>query len=527
MRRAVQLFFLTAFSLLFFLNPYGERLPVPADIFLRLDPLLAGITCVSSRQLHVNLLIALVVLASALIAGRIFCGYLCPLGTLFDLAGRRTAHQKQYAFKNGKYGLLLLLIVCSLFGLQLSGLVDPIALLTRIYAFLLHPLLIIAGNTGIDALRPLADRLDLLYLSHAHLSQPVYAWLGLTVLIAAFLFIANFFAHRFWCRYLCPLGGLLGLFSRRAFFKRQVNEHCTRCMQCVRECPVAAIDERPEKTYGPECIACHTCSRLCPQHAITFTPAGNAPRNNQGIQVTRRTLLWSAGAGIGTAFSLQLSPDKKIARTRLIRPPGAVPEDVFLKQCVRCGECMKACPTNTLQPCLFESGIDGLWSPRLLPRLAGCDQTCSLCGAVCPTDAIRELPLEEKKHAKLGTAYIDTSRCLVWAQDRLCLICDEQCPYNAIVFKWKDGTRKPFVIDVRCNGCGFCEQQCPVQGESAIIVTSHGEIRLAQGSYTEKAKEMQLELREDKGDDGFLLQEDIKKQQARENPKLPEGFDKK
>jgi formate hydrogenlyase subunit 6/NADH:ubiquinone oxidoreductase subunit I len=187
---------------------------------------------------------------------------------------------------------------------------------------------------------------------------------------------------------------------------------------------------------------------------------------------------------------------------------------------------MNVCPTNTIQPCLFDSGLEGIWSPRIVPRLAGCDQTCSLCGTVCPTDALRELPLEEKKHAKLGTAYIDTSRCLVWAQDRLCLICDEQCPYNAIVFKWKDGTRKPFVIDSKCNGCGFCEQQCPVQGESAIIVTSHGELRLAQGSYRAKAGEMQLNLTEDKGDDGFLQQENTNSRQTGEPPEVPEGFDK-
>ena len=110
-----------------------------------------------------------------------------------------------------------------------------------------------------------------------------------------------------------------------------------------------------------------------------------------------------------------------------------------------------------------------------------------LCGSVCPTDALRELALAEKKHAKLGTAFIDKDRCLVWEQDRLCLICDEQCPYNAIVFQWKDGFRRPVVIENKCNGCGFCEEQCPVSGASAIIVTSRGEIRLSKGSYIEAA----------------------------------------
>lgn len=225
----------------------------------------------------------------------------------------------------------------------------------------------------------------------------------------------------------------------------------------------------------------------------------------------------SAAAGTLAAFAIRKDGIAKVNPNRLIRPPGAIPETEFQAACVRCGQCMKICPTNTLQPCLLESGLGGIWSPRLDTRLAGCDQTCALCGTVCPTGAIRTLPLEEKKYAKLGTAAIDTGRCLVWAQDRLCLICDEQCPYNAIVFRWKDGSRKPFVLDTKCNGCGFCEQVCPMQGRSAIEVSQHGEIRLLQGSYIEKAKELKLELKENAGDDAFIMQ-------GGPSEKLPDGI---
>jgi ferredoxin len=152
---------------------------------------------------------------------------------------------------------------------------------------------------------------------------------------------------------------------------------------------------------------------------------------------------------------------------------------------------------------------------------------------VCPTSAIRDLPLEEKRNAKLGTAVIDRERCLVWAEDKLCLICDEQCPYNAIVFKWQDGFRRPFVVTNKCNGCGFCEEKCPVQGESAIIVTPQDEIRLAKGSYIEAAKQLQLEFKEDPGTDRFFP-EDTKAGSPGEKAsintpapatdKIPEGF---
>jgi ferredoxin len=139
-------------------------------------------------------------------------------------------------------------------------------------------------------------------------------------------------------------------------------------------------------------------------------------------------------------------------------------------------------------------------------RFAACEQNCNVCGKVCPTQAIRSLPLDEKTHAKVGTAILLKERCLVWAQDKLCLICDEICPYNAIVFRTVDGYRRPVVIASKCNGCGFCETKCPVGGTSAITIVPDGEIRLKEGSYIQEAKKLQLEFKADPGDDKFILE---------------------
>jgi len=168
---------------------------------------------------------------------------------------------------------------------------------------------------------------------------------------------------------------------------------------------------------------------------------------------------------------------------------------------------MKSCLTNTLQPCFWESGLAGLWAPKMDLRFAPCEQNCNVCGKVCPTQAIRSLSLEEKNHAKVGTAVLRKEVCLVWAQDKLCLICDEICPYNAIVFRTVEGYRRPVVIASKCNGCGFCEQRCPVQGESAIVVVPNGEIRLKEGSYVQEAKKLQLEFKPDPGDDKYILEQ--------------------
>jgi ferredoxin len=144
--------------------------------------------------------------------------------------------------------------------------------------------------------------------------------------------------------------------------------------------------------------------------------------------------------------------------------------------------------------------------------------------------------MDEKNHAKIGTAILRKEMCLVWAQNKLCLICDEICPYNAIVFRPVEGYRRPVVIASRCNGCGFCEQRCPVRGESAIIVVPDGEIRLKEGSYIKEAKKLELEFKPDPGDDKYILQEsgfETEGEKKKEknvppaetlNPQKPKGF---
>lgn len=515
MRRTLQLIFLCLFLLLTALSAW-PGLPVAPELFLQASPLLAALSSLAARTFSILLLPAITVLATALLFGRAFCAYICPLGTLFDLAGGKKPHPGRIRTRAPKYLILFALLAAAAAGANFAGLLDPIALMTRTVAFLLYPLSVLAVNLGLDMLRPAAEHYRLLLLAYAHAAQPVFIGVWLSAFIIVILLVVNRFAHRFWCRSLCPLGALLGIVARMSFIQRRVSSTCTACGACVGTCPLQAIPAgSPQATRTGECSLCGTCAKVCPHDAISYglRKAKDVPGH---VHFSKRAFIAAAGAGLAAAALEKLSAREPLRPAGLLRPPGAVPEKEFLQRCVRCGACMRACPTNTLQPLLFEQGLDGLWTPRLVPRLAGCDQSCFLCGTVCPTDALRELTLEEKKHAKIGTAHIVKDRCLVWARDRLCLICDEQCPYNAIIFKWKDGFRRPVVIEHKCNGCGFCEEQCPVAGESAIIVTYQGEIRLSQGSYVEAARERRLEFKSDPGDDDFFLQPDT--------GVLPKGF---
>jgi len=195
------------------------------------------------------------------------------------------------------------------------------------------------------------------------------------------------------------------------------------------------------------------------------------------------------GGGIGV-LALRLTPyeQRKTYSPDLIRPPGALPERQFLQKCIQCGLCMRVCPTTALHPCGLESGLEGLWTPRLVAKLGYCEYNCNLCGQLCPTGAIQALTLEEKQQTKIGLTTVDTTRCLPYAYGRDCIVCEEHCPVpqKAIYLVERevtlaDGTtrvlKQPQVDADRCIGCGNCESACVFSDRAAIRVTSANESR--------------------------------------------------
>lgn len=491
-RQTSQIAFFALFMYLFVQAVYLGASPLESDLFYRLDPLIAATAMLAGRTVIAGLLYALINVLAAFIFGRVWCGWVCPMGSVLDwLSPKKVRHGAGLSdrWRTVKYLIFSVLIAAAALGNQTGAIADPISILTRTMTTAIWAALraMVFGLEGFlyqfDFLWPVLD------VIHANVLLPLFQGIE-SVFIAAipiFMLFAvivglNWVAERFWCRYLCPLGGMLGIFSRGAILRREVSEACTDCGLCARECPTGTIDKANGYASDPaECIYCYDCAADCPVSAISF-PA-HAPMNwaeKRPYDPARREVLVSAA---GAAAGVSLLGVETITRRepeRMIRPPGATLTD-FTTLCMRCGECVRVCPTQGLQPSLLEGGLQNIFTPRLVPRLGQCSFTCSACIEVCPTGAIPPITLEEKQSTPIGLASIDEDRCLAWGYDTICSVCEEICPLaeKAIRQEEREVTdlngntftiKLPYVLRELCIGCGACEYHCPAGGEAAIQV---------------------------------------------------------
>ena len=527
-RRCVQLLILIVFLSLLGSTAWPlVSLLIPQDFFLRLDPLIATSIPITVRKFLPTLIPGLILLLITLLFGRIFCSYACPMGTTLDLSNRitkwitdnkgkiseNTRHVSPY-WRCLKYLILTIVLTAAVFSVNIAFWGAPISLITRFYSLLMHPVVLLFGDLGIFIMQPVFEAFNLSSLNYV--AVPLRRFNSLYFLLAFFsvLFLLEMLKPRFWCRYICPAGALLAIFSYKPIWRRKVT-NCITCRQCSSHCPTGAINADNNDTCHRECISCHTCKNICPVHGITFSPFAGSDHegNNKALSPkkqhclypipSRRAFIGAVGAGMlltsvqysGTHSLLRLSARGDIWAENCIRPPGAIPEPDFLDRCIRCGQCMKACPTNGLQPAWLAAGPEGIFSPILVSRRGPCEPNCNTCGHICPTQAIRSLPLDEKRWAKVGTAVVIQHRCIAWAEERRCMVCQESCPYGAVKIVQKEGLKipVPVVNYSRCYGCGYCEQHCPVR-VSAIIVEPLNALRLNNNDYMSTAKTIGLEL---------------------------------
>lgn len=526
LRRISQTLFLLAFilSLLF-----AEKLldfGISPTLFLASDPVAGILLPVISHSFLWILWPAFLIIILTIIFGRFFCGWICPTGTTLNIMGvilrkgffdgkilkKITTGFNLYLLK---YLILLLITIAAFFEINLIYWGSPLSLAARLYGLVIFPSAQAAGDYLLEIADPVLRWFgsDSMFFS---ITEPHF--FSTTIFIVCFwilLFLLEIISPRFWCRFLCPAGALLSLFASFPLFRRYVSTKCNNCGKCNNICPAGVSNHQNNKTT--RCFVCGACTKACKLKATGFhfrKPAFYAKKNAELFQQSRRSFL---AAGIGATLiggSIILFETSDAVEAPVVRPPGAQPDPDFLNLCIRCGECISCCPTGGLEPIRIKSGEAGIFSPKLDPYSGGCLPDCIVCGSVCPTQAILPLTLAQKYWAKIGTAVIDKNDCLAWHDDKRCMVCKENCPWNAVDVIVRDGNSVPVPV-VRtksCFGCGFCQKACP-KSPAAIVVKPINAVRLKSHLFEEACREAGLDLQpntrsisihESEGDDQTL-----------------------
>jgi polyferredoxin len=499
-RRISQSFFFLLFVWLCIAATLGERWwqlrGWPVNWFLQLDPLIGLSVWLTTGTVYAGLLWAVLTLALTLVLGRFFCGWVCPFGSVQQFAGyvgargltpkKRVARNRPHRAQSIKYWVLLIILAAAGGGL-LHTLIDRAPVALRIAApaaiLVLAALAILKGwsdrrkilgwlgaaavVTGAGLLPAtrswvaaslqsgLLDPIALIYRSFNLVLLPIadaplrltaaepriYPAAGLIGLLFLLFVLLSTRIPRFYCRFICPLGALFGWLSRWSIWRiGQKERSCTGCTQCESNCEGACAPGETIRT--PECVLCLNCLNDCGHAVMGYNLYPSIAGEHTTPDLSRRQVVAAVAAGLVSIPLLRIDGTASGNwNPAVIRPPGALAETDFLARCIKCGQCMRVCPTNVIHPAGLQSGWEGLWTPVLNFRTgtSGCQHNCVACSRVCPTAALRPLSVDERMGRgtfadagplRLGVAFLDHGRCLPWAMDIPCIVCQENCPVS-------------------------------------------------------------------------------------------------
>jgi ferredoxin len=421
----------------------------------------------------------IVVMIITLVAGRLYCGFLCPLGILQDgcvfiskkVLKKRNRYEK--AHPAIQYPVLGITVLAALSGsFVLVNLLDPYSLFGKIMIELIKPGFDMLGN----AIAGLLERCDIYAFSVTLISPPNIPSLVTITLLFIALLILSIVKARMYCTTICPVGTLLGLVSRFSLFSIRIDrERCTACGICERICRAECINSMEKEVDNSRCVRCFDCLTVCPHDAISYRFALKDKVKVLQPDPARRQFIFGTAATIA-AFGLGF-PLRGITKPLLTgkegypsTPPGSRGVDHFTSACTACHLCVSSCPTGVIQPGFLEYGLAGFMHPHMDYRQGFCLYECHLCGDICPTGAILPLGAEEKKRTKIGEVQFFEEKCIVTTEKQNCGACAEHCPTHAVDTYPKDGLFMPYTEPLLCIGCGACENVCPALPEKAIIV---------------------------------------------------------
>lgn len=429
--------------------------------------------------------------------GRVYCSSICPLGTLQDFfsrfSNRFIIKRKRYRYSKAqnilRYGILGITVLLFILGSALLvNLLDPYSNFGRLFTYLGKPVVVeannflsrILGNWGYYGLYPVnlpAIRIEVILVSL--LVPGVVIWL-------------SFWRGRLYCNTVCPVGAILGLFSRFSLVKISIDEKsCNQCGKCAAVCKAECMDIKNKEVDFTRCVACYNCLTACPENGVKYSmvQSGRKP-TEETVNVEKRNFIltslvvflglskWSYGAGdIKNAQATTIKEDKN----HPVSPPGSVSIEGFNQACTACTLCVSICPTHVLQPSFMEYGLGGLLQPRMDYHAGFCNFDCVKCSEICPTGAILPINLDQKHTTQIGVVRFIKENCIVHTDRTDCGACSEHCPTKAVdMVPYEDGLFIPEVTEDICIGCGACEYACPTEPYRAIFVDGNQVHELAK-----------------------------------------------
>ena len=447
--------------------------------------------------LALNFGVVAILLVLTLLFGRVYCSVICPLGVMQDIISwihGKTKKKNRFRFSYSpainwlRYGVLALFIVALVAGLHsLVALVAPYSAYGRIASNLLAPVYQLGNNF----FAWIAERAG----SYAFYSTEVWIRSGATFAVAAATFavvaVLAWKHGRTWCNTICPVGSVLGLFSRFSVFAPVIDtEKCRNCGLCGKQCKSSCINMKEHEIDYSRCVACMDCIETCKEGAIHYAcrygkKGSPSPAQGNVDNSKRAFLVSSAIATTAVAAKAQemkvdggLAEIERAAKperqTRLV-PAGSLSLKNFADHCTACQLCVSVCPDQVLRP---STSLMTLMQPEMSYERGYCRPECTKCSDVCPAGAIRPISVEEKSSTQIGHAVVCLDNCVVNTDEVSCGNCARHCPAGAISMVRKNpddpkSLRIPVVNEERCIGCGACENLCPARPFTAIHVEGH------------------------------------------------------
>ncbi|MDE6577755.1 MAG: 4Fe-4S binding protein [Muribaculaceae bacterium] len=444
--------------------------------------------------LAMNVFVIAGLIILTIIFGRLYCSVICPLGIMQDIFAwfGKKAKKNRYAFSPAKnilrYVLLAVMVISICFGFGvIVALLAPYSAYGRIAQSLLAPI----WQWGNNILASWAEAHE----SYAFYSTDIWIKGSITFAVAvATLLILGFLAWRngrTYCNTVCPVGTVLGFFSKFSFLKPVIDtSKCNSCGLCARNCKSACINSKEHSIDYSRCVTCFDCIGKCHKGAISYkhlklADTSALPENNN-IDSSRRQFLSVAGILATSALikaeektvdgGLAAIEDKKIPlrRTKIV-PPGALSINNLASHCTACQLCVASCPNGVLRP---STDIDSLMQPESSYERDYCRPECTRCSEVCPTGAIKLIDEADKSSIQIGHAVWVKANCIPLTDGVECGNCARHCPTGAITMVSSDkdndeAPKIPVVNTEACIGCGACENLCPARPFSAIYVEGH------------------------------------------------------